>query len=174
MAQQIILTGPESTGKTTLGEALAAHYTCPMLPESARAYLEMRSGKYEYEDLANISDMHADHLALVVATASKIMILDTGQEVLYIWSMHKYGKVDTKITSRLKSQAKAYHLICKPDVAWVPDPLRESKEERDVLFKKYEELMKNSNLSYDIVEGEGEQRLQNAIRLIENFVSRSS
>jgi nicotinamide riboside kinase len=49
MAQQIILTGPESTGKTTLGVALAAHYTCPMLPESARAYLEMRSGKYEYE-----------------------------------------------------------------------------------------------------------------------------
>ncbi len=37
---KIIITGPESSGKTTLCKALANHFTIPFSKEYAREYLE--------------------------------------------------------------------------------------------------------------------------------------
>ena len=43
---RIALTGPESTGKSTLCRQLAAHYHAPCVPEYARAYLAGRRPPY--------------------------------------------------------------------------------------------------------------------------------
>jgi len=37
---RVVLYGPESTGKTTLAKALAAHYRTLWVPEFARSYLQ--------------------------------------------------------------------------------------------------------------------------------------
>ena len=41
---KIVLFGPESTGKTTLAERLAAHYKTNWVPEYAREYLQKKVG----------------------------------------------------------------------------------------------------------------------------------
>ena len=40
----VVLTGVESTGKSTLAQALASRLRRPCVPEAARSYLELRGG----------------------------------------------------------------------------------------------------------------------------------
>ena len=49
--QKIVVLGPESTGKSTLCAALAAHYQTIWTPEYARQFLAEHGTKYSYDDL---------------------------------------------------------------------------------------------------------------------------
>ena len=53
--QKIVVLGPESTGKSTLCAALAAHYQTIWTPEYARAFLSKNGTKYTYDDLLTIA-----------------------------------------------------------------------------------------------------------------------
>ena len=48
---RIAITGPESSGKTTLCQALSEHFNIGYIPEFARAYLEKTEGEYNQSDL---------------------------------------------------------------------------------------------------------------------------
>jgi nicotinamide riboside kinase len=56
MLKKIVAIGPESTGKSTLCEQLAAHYKTTWCPEYAREYLLTHGKKYEYDDLLTIAE----------------------------------------------------------------------------------------------------------------------
>ena len=48
---RIAITGPESTGKSTLAESLAVHFKGALIPEFARTYLENKTEKYSQSDI---------------------------------------------------------------------------------------------------------------------------
>ena len=50
----IVLTGPESCGKSTLAQLLADHWHSPLVPEVAREYLSGKSA-YKKKDLLEIA-----------------------------------------------------------------------------------------------------------------------
>lgn len=53
--KKIVIIGPESTGKSTLCEQLAAHYNTLWCPEYAREYLLKHGIQYSYDDLLTIA-----------------------------------------------------------------------------------------------------------------------
>jgi len=53
--KKIVIIGPESTGKSTLSEQLAAHYKTVWCPEYAREYLLKHGTNYTYDDLLTIA-----------------------------------------------------------------------------------------------------------------------
>ena len=52
---KIIVTGPESSGKTTLCKALSEHFKIPSTEEYAREYLNNLGREYKEEDLIEIA-----------------------------------------------------------------------------------------------------------------------
>ena len=58
--QKVAIVGPESSGKTTLCEALAAHYAAPWVEEYAREHLTQRNGVYVEQDLCTIASLQHD------------------------------------------------------------------------------------------------------------------
>ena len=52
---RIAITGPESTGKSTLARQLAEHYQTTWVPEFARVYLDQLGRPYEEGDLVSIA-----------------------------------------------------------------------------------------------------------------------
>ncbi|MBK6665467.1 MAG: AAA family ATPase [Saprospiraceae bacterium] len=52
---KIIITGPESSGKTTLALWIALEYQWCLVPEFAREYLKQNDGKYLEHDLILIA-----------------------------------------------------------------------------------------------------------------------
>ena len=51
MMHSIILTGPESTGKSSLGKALKSEFGIPLIEEYARTWMEHNGASYTKNDV---------------------------------------------------------------------------------------------------------------------------
>ncbi len=168
---RVAITGPESSGKSDLAKALADHFDTAYAPEFARVYLEKNGSNYSFEDLDEICRGQIAEEEKAVAAAKEICFFDTDMLVLKIWSKFRFGRVSNFVKQSALLRKYDHYLLCKPDLPWSPDPLRESpsQEERDVLFNLYRNELESGNCSYSIVEGKGDKRLDSAISAIKRL-----
>jgi nicotinamide riboside kinase len=145
---KIIVTGPESSGKTTLCKALSKHFNLPFSKEFAREYLDELGGDYKQDDLLEIAKVQ-------LKSELNSQLLDTDLITIKIWSEYKYGSCDKWILSQIEKQKteKRFYLLCKADIPWEADPLRENPNNREELFELYKEELGNLGHNYFIVEG---------------------
>ena len=155
--KRFAVTGPESSGKTTLAIALAEQYAGIFIPEFARAYLEQKNGAYFIEDLDYIAEKQ---LAIwEEVSAEKLLFCDTEMLVLKIWSGFKYGTCSSFILEAFRNQQFEHYFLCRPDIDWEEDPLRENPEDREELFERYLSELKKQGIPFTIVEGSLENRM---------------
>lgn len=149
--QIIVVTGPESSGKTTLVNRLNAEYGIPIVSEFARTYLERKqTDKYEFSDLETIGNCQNIQES-EAHKAYPIIICDTDIITIDIWSMEVFGKPISLDNNYLD---KKFYLLCKPDIPWVYDPLRENREDRDRLFEVYKLYLERKELTFKILNEE--------------------
>lgn len=165
---RIVITGPESTGKSTLTEKLSAHFKTKWVAEYAREYIDNLDREYNYNDILYIAKEQIFRENEMAEKANKILFCDTGLLVPKIWCDVKYGKCHSWIEDEIIKHQYNLCLLCKPDIPWQADPQRENPNDRDVLFERYLDELKKRNLEYFIVEGKGEKRLLSAIQCIES------
>ena len=91
---KIVITGPESTGKSTLTKQLAAHFKVDMVNEYARTYLQNLTTEYTQSDLTEIAIGQISLEDKASKSNSKFIVCDTSLEVIKIWSEFKYGSCD--------------------------------------------------------------------------------
>lgn len=162
--KRIVITGPESSGKTTICRKLAAHFGVPWVPEYAREYLELLQRPYQEHDLLRIAQEQWQRQQQAMSAGGAFLFCDTGLLVLLLWSEVRFGRVDPWITSTLRDQAADLYLLCRPDIPWIADPLRENPDDRDDLFLLYQQKIEALGLPFAIIEGiSEEQRLAQAI-----------
>ena len=78
MTRRIVITGPESTGKSTLCEMLAQHYNTAWVPEYAREYLLKHGVTYTYDDLLTIDRRQlALEDEITASTKKGLIFIDT-------------------------------------------------------------------------------------------------
>ncbi|MEL7124407.1 MAG: ATP-binding protein, partial [Bacteroidota bacterium] len=150
---KIVITGPESSGKTTLAKGLAQYYKTSWVPEYSRTYLDKLSRPYDKSDLLAIAKGQAERENSYVSQATSFIICDTSMLVLKVWSLYKYQSADPWITEKVLSKDYTLFLLCQPDLPWEYDPLRENPEDRDVLFEMYHKELLDHKLPFVIIEG---------------------
>lgn len=170
----VLITGPESTGKSHLTEQLAQHFGGTPVPEYARTYLEQLERPYLLADLSHILRGQLAQETAARTTATPFVFCDTGPEVIYVWSKVKYGAVSADIAEALHLQTYHIRLLCYPDLAWTPDPLREAPDAavRLALFDVYCQLHEQLGAPYTVIRGQGATRLQQAITAVEAFAEK--
>ncbi|MEM9052783.1 MAG: AAA family ATPase, partial [Bacteroidota bacterium] len=138
-------------------------------PEYAREFLAKNGPRYSQNDLDVICLGQIKKEEEALSTANGICFFDTDMLVLKIWSIIKYNEVSTIIETAFAERQYDHYLLCKPDLSWAPDPLREnpSHEERFGLFEMYREELEICSLPYTIIHGEGDSRTDAAIKAIE-------
>jgi|TARA_B110000914_G_scaffold223546_1_gene239255 nicotinamide riboside kinase len=153
---KIIVTGPESSGKTTLCKALSKHFEFSFSKEYARKYLDTLNRDYNQNDLLKIAKGQ-------LQAENGMQLLDTDLITIKIWSKYKYGSCDKWILNQIEKQRseKRFYLLCKPDIPWEADPQRENPNDREELFEIYKKELENLSHNYYIVAGEN--RTINAI-----------
>jgi len=144
---KIIITGPESSGKTTLCKALSKHFNLPFSKEYAREYLEKLNRNYNQDDLLKIAKGQ-------LKSEQNTQLLDTDLITIKIWSEYKYGSCDNWILDQIEKQKteKRIYLLCKPDIPWEADPLRENPNDREELFEIYKKEIESLEHDYFIVD----------------------
>lgn len=172
-SKKIVITGPESSGKTTLTRMLAEHFSASWIPEYAREFLAQLDRPYEEEDLPAIA---LGQIALedqAAADADPCLFCDTGLEVVRLWSLVKYGRVDPIIEQLLSARQYTAYLLCAPDLAWEPDLLRETPdpENRWLLYRLYEQELQRSGIPWKAISGRGARRWQDAVAAVQSLIS---
>lgn len=161
----IVVTGPESTGKTTLCENLAKHYHTAFIPEFARDYVSNLKRHYTYNDVIFIAKKQIELEEEYQKRANTILFYDTYLIITKVWLEVVYYKYPAWIDKQLQKKTIDYFLLCYPDIEWIPDQVRENGGKmREVLFKKYENEIKKINGEYFIIKGE--ERLNSSINYI--------
>ena len=167
---KVIVTGPESSGKTTLCNALAAHLNIPFTPEFSREFLNKLDGDYTQDDLSVIAKEQLKNEQLTTKN-NQVSLNDTDLITIKIWSEYKYGNCNNWILEQIEKQKKEnrLYLLCKPDIPWKADPLRENRNNRDKLFDIYKKVLENLKHDYYVVEGE--KRLESVIEKIYQLIT---
>ncbi len=164
----VVFTGPESTGKSTLSQALADHTRWPLFPELARGLLESRTSdhgpRYWPRDLLWLLSQQQD-LERNLPEASHC-ILDTDLLTLLIWWQEKYGPAPEVFQRAWQDQAPRHYVLCEADLPWEADPLRENPHDRGQLFELYQHELIQRRCSFSVCSGDGQQRLESVLRQI--------
>lgn len=160
--RKIAITGPESTGKTTLASALADSYCCVWIPEYAREYLEMNGPEYQSEDLLEILEGQLTRMKFAEQADCPYLFYDTELLVLKVWYEFKYGETHPKIEEAWNEQEMDLYFLCDIDAPWVEDPLREHPNHRRELMDLYINHLDHSGRNYKIINGNPEERIKMA------------
>ncbi|MEO0628973.1 MAG: ATP-binding protein [Bacteroidota bacterium] len=165
---RILITGPESSGKTTLAMQLAEELGGRYWPEYARAWLMAQDGVYTPTDLdIMLGEQEMERQFALFQPYNLPQVFDTGPETFYTWSLIKYGSVSPHIKARCLSTYYDLCLLLAPDLPWEEDPLRESpdQEERMLIFRTYAGRMHQWGWRFAIINGD--QRLEQAMNVIQ-------
>lgn len=169
MVYRIVITGPESTGKSVLNERLASHFKGVAVPEYAREHIAALDRPYTENDVLSIARKQIDQFEKSRGVSDPVFF-DTGLIITKVWLELVFKSKTEWIDQAIKTAGIDLYLLCAPDIPWVPDPLRENGGEmRDVLFNIYRKHLEAFHLPYRIIEGTGEDRIRNAIFAIEEI-----
>lgn len=168
---KIAVIGPESTGKTELARGLAEHYGGEWIPEYARSYVERIDRPYCYDDLCRIAEQQIETEKRILQNSSEegLIFFDTELIITKVWFEYVYGRVPEAVIRQLESGFFDYYLLCTPDLPWQPDPVREHPEKRDYFFERYRREIEALQKPYAVVSGQGAERLQAAIAVVDNI-----
>ena len=159
--QLICLTGPESSGKTSLAKILTERFRGVWLPEYARSYLTRP--EYDTQDLFKITREQRERELSFVNSEPTVGFLDTDLINIRIWWDVRVGSIPQEIDNHLRSQAERGYLLLRGDLPWEYDELRDPQLDREALFERHRETLEQFGFKYLIVDGQGEARIQNAV-----------
>lgn len=168
---KIAITGPESSGKSTLAKTLADRHQTIYAPEFAREYLTKTDGEYQLSNLVEIAKGQLKNAKRALESAQRICFFDTDMLVLKIWAEFRYGEVPDFIENAFRESDIDGYLLCSPDIPWEPDPFRESPDpkERWELFEIYRKELSSIKIPVCVISGKGENRLRKASQFIESL-----
>jgi NadR type nicotinamide-nucleotide adenylyltransferase len=167
--KRIAITGPESTGKSTLAQHLAGHFNALWVPEFARQYIGNLNQPYTLQDLENIAKGQLDLQQKTEHQNPEIYFADTELLVLKIWSENAFGVCPTWILEALQNQQFDLYLLMNVDLPWEPDPQREHPHLRQHFFDLYQAELERYNFSYQIISGTDQERYQAAVKAVSGF-----
>ena len=168
--RKIVLTGPESTGKTWLAKRLARHYKSYWVSEYAREYVENLKRKYNYSDLVVIAQYQVNIVRDYKGKVNKFLFLDTDLIILKVWFDVVYNECPEWLTESIGNRDIALYLLCDTDIKWEYDPVRENDDQnRKVLIKMYKQEIQNSGVPFVLIRGKDNIRLANAVNAIDNL-----
>ncbi|GGF28387.1 AAA family ATPase [Echinicola rosea] len=169
--KKVVIIGPESTGKSTLSAALAAHFGEPWVEEYAREYVDQLDRDYRYEDLLEIAKGQIHLEELRAKQAKKLLFCDTDLHVIHVWSEHKYQQTAEWIREQMARRKYDLYLLTDIDIPWEEDPQREYPDPtmRQFFYDWYDRLMKEVGVPVVKISGDLNVRLATSLHAIQKL-----
>lgn len=159
--KRVVVTGSESTGKTTLAARLAAHFGAPCTPEFAREYAARTPrplGPADVEPIARGQRALEDAAAF---RAERLLVQDTDLLSTCVYAEHYYGACPPAVRRALRPPG--LYLLLAIDVPWVPDPHRDRGHLREHMHALFRAAVRASGAPFVEITGDWDARFQQAV-----------
>jgi HTH-type transcriptional regulator, transcriptional repressor of NAD biosynthesis genes len=178
--KRVVIVGSESTGKTTLAQALARHFGTTWVPEYGREHWERKvAGLPMAGPLPAWSDDEFVHIAteqqrrenLHARAADKVLVCDTNAFATGLW-FERYRARRHPDVDAIGSRDRAdLYLLCTPEVPFVQDGVRDGERIRDWMHQRFvEQLATQSTPSLPITGPDYDARAATAIAAVEQLL----
>lgn len=166
---KIVITGAESTGKSTLANALANNFESIWIPELARDYIEKLNRKYTYSDIESIAKQQFE-FEHKLSSEPKFIFFDTWLIITKVWFNFVFHRHPDWLDRAIKNSNIDLFLLCDIDMPWIDDPVRENGGiNRKKLHALYIKEIENYGFKYRVISGLGDDRLRKAVSVIETL-----
>jgi nicotinamide riboside kinase len=168
----IAIVGAESTGKSTLAMQLSQRLAADSalrvacVPEVLRGWCDSVGRTplaHEQAAIARAQQAGIDE----AATTHDVVVCDTTALMTAVYSQFIFQ--DSSLTARALGlqQRMAVTLLLANDLPWVADGLqRDGPQVREPVYALLLQLLTRADLTFEIINGIGELRLKNALRVV--------
>jgi len=170
--KRLVITGAESTGKSTLATNLARHYGEPCSIEFVRSYVDNLTRELKATDLEAIARGQVAVEDAATSTARHFSIHDTNLLSSIIYADYYFQTTINWVNEAFTHRNYDLYLLCMPDIPWVADAgQRESPQLRDQMHGLFQAQLDELRLPYVEISGSRDERLTQAIQAIESTIT---
>jgi len=170
-ALKIALLGAESTGKTTLARALAAHLRARtpqvvVVDEVLREWCAREGRAPRPEEHLAIAREHERRVDAAAAQAG-IVIADTTALMVAIWGGLLFADDPLWRFALERQRSYALNLVTGLDLPWTPDGLqRQGPKAREPVDALVRVGLDKAGVAWRVIYGRGEERVRNALEAV--------
>ena len=166
--RRIVVTGSESTGKTTLASRLAERFDTVATPEFSRDYAVERRVPLDRHDVEAIAvGQIASEDRWAAHARHDLLVLDTDLFSTVVYAPHYYGMLEPWIERVALERRGALYLLLDIDVPWVADPIRDRGNQRREMHALFRGMLERYALPFVTIGGSWDERLERAVSAVE-------
>jgi NadR type nicotinamide-nucleotide adenylyltransferase len=163
--QRVCLLGGESSGKSTLAEALSKIFDTSHVAEYGRELWDAKSGVLVFDDMKQIAEVQIQREEAAALNANRFLFCDTSPLTTLFYSHHMFSKADPAL-ERLAERAYNFTVLCAPDFAFVQDGTRQPEDFRMRQHEWYLSELSRRRIPFFTATGSIENRIQQIRELI--------
>jgi NadR type nicotinamide-nucleotide adenylyltransferase len=163
---RVTFLGGESSGKTTICNALAQEYDTRWVPEYGRALWEQKSGALTFEDYVHIARTQLEQEAAACRDAHRYVFCDTTPLTTLFYCLDQFGKADPELEALARTHYDKIYL-CEPDFPMVQDGSRRDEAFRHGQYDWYEVQLRAMGMDFELLAGNQMARLAKVRNWIE-------
>lgn len=166
--QRVALLGAESTGKSTLAEALGRHLGTAWVPEYGRTLWEQKDGQLDFDDLLRIAHRHRALEDAALPRARHWLISDTNALTTLWYSYAYFGRADPALHALAAEcrQRYAHTFVCAPDFPFAQDGTRAPAAQQPLQQHTQLLLLDVLGIPYQLLTGPVPERIRQVEALL--------
>ena len=178
MSRRVVVLGAESTGSTTLAEALAAAYETAWVPEYGREYTEIREGGLTAPWLTHEFDLIADRQQAMEREAARssprpLLLCDTDLFATTLWHERYLGERVPRLEARAAEHRPILYILTGDEIPFVQDGMRDGEHIRHAMQDRFREALAAQPVPWLEVRGSVAERVAAARPAIDAALAES-
>ena len=172
----IALLGAESTGKTTLAEAIAQAlradgHSVNGVAEYLREFCDAQQRTPRHDEQAHIADMQTQRIA-EAAREVEVVVADTTALMIAVYSEKVFGDTSLYASALEAHRAIDLTLVTALDLPWQADGLqRDGPQVREPVDALLRAALARGGIGYSVVSGSGPARLNAALKAVRHAMA---
>ncbi len=173
-ARRVCVLGAESTGTTTLSEALAKHYNTVWVPEYGRMYsLGKKYGDnnavWRTEEFVHIAHAQSELEDSLAEASNGLLICDTDAFATGIWHERYMGTRSAEVEKIASRRNYDLYIVTGDEIPFEDDGLRDGEHVRHAMHTRFIERLTEEKKRVIVVTGTREERIAKACQAIDDL-----
>jgi len=175
-AKRVCVLGAESSGTTTMVQALAEHFKTSWVPEFGHEYsiAKIQASDYEKwdtEEFIFIARRQNSLEDLLARECNKILICDTDSFATSFWHERYMGFISPELEALSRGRYYDMYFLTDVNIPFVQDGTRDGEHIRHSMHERFKEELTKRNKRFILLSGSNEARMKQAIKICNQALS---